>query len=104
MQRRRDAESIERSQSHAQILEEREKHDAVEDDLNSLRDKLAAAAIEMQVKTIDELNSEHDRIVEAVEQEWRGEVGEARGQVEELRDVSFIILYIQFLMTLYCLS
>jgi hypothetical protein len=32
MQRRRDAESIERSQIHAQILEEREQHDAGEDD------------------------------------------------------------------------
>jgi hypothetical protein len=31
-------------------------------------------------------------------------VEEARGQVEALRDVSFIILYIQFLMILYCLS
>jgi chromosome segregation ATPase len=41
MQRRRDAESIERSQIHAQILEEREQHDAGED-------------------------GEHDRIVEAV--------------------------------------
>jgi chromosome segregation ATPase len=72
MQRCRDAESIERSQSHAQILEEREEHDAVEDDLNSLRDKLAAATIELQqkedeiemkVREIDELVSEHDRIL-----------------------------------------
>ena len=34
--------------------------------------------------------------MEVVEQEWRGEVEEARGQVEELHDVSFKILYIQF--------
>jgi len=40
IQRRREAESIERSESRAQILEERE---AVEDDLNAIRDKLAAA-------------------------------------------------------------
>jgi hypothetical protein len=47
----------------------------VEDDLNSLMDKLAAAAIELQqkkdefgmkVREIDELVSEHDRIVEVV--------------------------------------
>jgi chromosome segregation ATPase len=50
MQRRRDAESIEHSQSHAQIPEEREEHDAGQDDLNSLRDKLAAATIELQQK------------------------------------------------------
>jgi chromosome segregation ATPase len=107
MQRRRDAESIERSQSRIQILEEREEREAVEDDLNSLRDKLAAATIELQQKEdeiemknreIDELVSEHDRIVEVVEQEWRGEVEEARGQVEELRDVSdlFCSIYIIF--------
>jgi hypothetical protein len=58
----------------------------------------------MKVRKIDELVSAHDRIVELVEQEWRGEVEEARDQVEELRDVSFIGLYIQFSMTLYCLS
>jgi hypothetical protein len=65
-------------------------------DLNSLRDKLAAATIELQQKEdeiemkhreIDELVAGHERIVEVVEQEWRSEVEEARGQVEELRDV-----------------
>jgi chromosome segregation ATPase len=50
MQRRRNAESIERSQSYAQIPEEREEHNAMEDNLNSLRDKLAAATIELQQK------------------------------------------------------
>jgi hypothetical protein len=111
MQRRRDPESIECSQSYAQIPEEslREEHDAMEDDFNSLRDKLAAATIELQqtedeiemkVRETDELVSEHDRIVEVVEQEWRGAVEETKGQVEELRDVSFIILYTHFLMKL----
>jgi chromosome segregation ATPase len=47
LQHRRDAESVERSQSHAQILEEREEHNAV---LNSLRDELAASTIELQQK------------------------------------------------------
>jgi hypothetical protein len=57
----------------------------VEDDLNSLRDKLAAATIELQQKEdeigmkVREIDSEHHRIVEVVEQEWRGEVEEARG-------------------------
>ncbi|KIM80004.1 hypothetical protein PILCRDRAFT_9892 [Piloderma croceum F 1598] len=35
-------------------------------------------------REIEELVEEHDRIVEVVEREWRGEVEEARGQVEEL--------------------
>ncbi|KAI0074706.1 hypothetical protein K474DRAFT_1601108 [Panus rudis PR-1116 ss-1] len=89
-------ESIERSQSRAQILEEREEREAVEDDLNAVRDKLAAAQIELQQKEddiemknreIEDLIAEHERIVEQVQDEWRGEVDEARGQVEELRDV-----------------
>ncbi|KAJ8580612.1 hypothetical protein M405DRAFT_938673, partial [Rhizopogon salebrosus TDB-379] len=96
IQRRREAESIERSESRAQILEEREEREAVEDDLNAIRDKLAAATIELQQREdeldlknreIDDLIQEHDRVVEVVEQEWRGEVEEARSQVEELRDV-----------------
>jgi len=62
-----------------------------------LRDKLAAATIELQQRQeevemkereIEELVGEHDRIVEVVEREWRREVEEARGQVEDLRDVS----------------
>ncbi|KAH7911120.1 hypothetical protein BJ138DRAFT_29977 [Hygrophoropsis aurantiaca] len=96
IQRRREAESIERSESRAQVLEEREEREAVEEDLNALRDKLAAATIELQQKEdelemknkeIDDLVAEHERVVDVVEEEWRGEVEEARGQVEELRDV-----------------
>lgn len=96
IQRRREAESLERSESRAQILEEREEREAVEEDLNALRDKLAAAMIELQQKEddvdfktreIEELVAEHQRIIEVVDNEWRGEVEEVRNQVEELRDV-----------------
>ncbi|KAH8114261.1 hypothetical protein DFH11DRAFT_1877990 [Phellopilus nigrolimitatus] len=95
LSRRREAEVLERSDSRAQILEEREEREAIEEDLNGLRDKLAAAAIEssqkddeleMKNREIQELVVEHERIIEVVEAEWRGEVEEARGQVEELRD------------------
>ncbi|GLB41147.1 putative centrosomin N-terminal motif 1 [Lyophyllum shimeji] len=95
IQRRREAESLERSESRAQILEEREEREAVEDNLNAVKDKLAAALIELQQKEddielkaheIDDLVAEHQRILEVVDNEWRGEVEEARGQVEELRD------------------
>ncbi|KAJ7471324.1 hypothetical protein B0H11DRAFT_2283347 [Mycena galericulata] len=90
------AEALERSESRAMILEEREEREAVEDELGTARDKLAAALIELQQKEdelemknteIDELVAEHERVVAVVEEEWRGEVEEARGQVEELRDV-----------------
>ncbi|GJE88186.1 anucleate primary sterigmata protein B [Phanerochaete sordida] len=95
MERRREAENVERSQSRAMILDEREGREAVEEELASARDKLAAAQIEIQqkedevelkVREIDEIVAEHERIVREVEQEWRGEVEEARGRVDELKD------------------
>lgn len=99
LEHRREAESIERSQSRAMILEEREEREAIEDDLNVLRDKLAAANIELQQKDdeinfksqeITELVSEHRSILDDVEGEWKGEVDEAKIQIEELRDVGCI--------------
>ena len=99
LQHRREAEGIERSQSRAMILEERESREAIEDDLNVLRDKLAAANIELQQKDdelnfkgqeITELVSEHRSILDDVEGEWKGEVDEAKTQIEELRDVRCI--------------
>lgn len=106
VQRRREAESHERSQSRAMILEEREEREAVEEDLNAIRDKLAAAQIELQQKEddlemkereIEELVAEHHRLVEEVEEQWRGENDDWRGKVEELRDVRshpfFIVSY-----------
>ncbi|OAX30798.1 hypothetical protein K503DRAFT_166705, partial [Rhizopogon vinicolor AM-OR11-026] len=110
IQRRREAEGIERSESRAQILEEREEREAVEDDLNAIRDKLAAATIELQQKEdeldlrnreIDDLIQEHDRVVDVVEQEWRGEVEEARSQVEELRDVCFLVISLPFCVSFH---
>lgn len=102
LQHRREADSLERSQSRAQMLEEQEEREAVEEDLNAMKDKLAAALIELQQKEdeidmknqeIENLATEHQRIVDQVEEEWRGEVEEARQQVEELKDVSFSLLY-----------
>jgi chromosome segregation ATPase len=96
LEHRREAETIERSQSRAMVLEERESREAIEDDLNVLRDKLAAASIELQQKDdelsfknqeITELVSEHRSILDDVEGEWKGEVDEAKAQIEELRDV-----------------
>ncbi|KAL0063667.1 hypothetical protein AAF712_009359 [Marasmius tenuissimus] len=88
--------SIARSESRAQMIEEMEERQAVEEDLNTIKDRLAAALIELQQKeddierknqALDDLMTEHERVVAQVEEEWRGEVDEARQQVEELRDV-----------------
>ena len=109
MQRRREAESVQRSESRAQVLEERQEREAVEDDLNELRDRLAAVMIELQqkedevevkAKEIEDLVIEHQRIVEVVEDEWRGEVEEARGQVEELKDASIFSVSCRILFCL----
>jgi chromosome segregation ATPase len=100
LERRREAENIERSQSRAMVLEERESREAIEDDLNVLRDKLAAASIELQQKDdelsfksqeINELIGEHRSILDDVEGEWKGEVDEAKAQIEELRDVRYYL-------------
>jgi hypothetical protein len=97
LHRKRDADFAERSQSRAAFLEEREEREAAEDDLNALKDRLAAVMIELQQKEDDldlkskemeEIVREHQRIVNVVEDEWRGEVEEARTRLEELQDVS----------------
>lgn len=97
LQRRREAESIERSESRAQIYEEREEREAMQDGLNELRDKLAAATIELQQKDdelefkqqeVADLLNEHNTILEEIDETWRVEVDEGKAQVEELRDVS----------------
>jgi len=74
--------------------------EAVEDGLNVLRDRLAAVMIELQEqkeddvemknREIQELVEEHRRIVETLEEDWKGEVVEAKGHVEELCDVHFL--------------
>ncbi|KAH9994662.1 hypothetical protein BJV77DRAFT_994017 [Russula vinacea] len=93
LQHRREAETIERSQSRAMVLEERESREAIEDDLNVLRDKLAAANIELQQKDdelnfksqeITELISEHRSILDDALAERDAESDELRMQIAEL--------------------
>lgn len=84
------------------MREEREEREGLEDEMNAVRDRLAALMIELQQKEdeldekhkeVEQLVDEHRRIVNVVEDEWRGEVEEAKVQVEELRDVSaFFVL------------
>lgn len=92
MERRREAESIERSASRAMLLDQEEKA-AVEEDLNVMRDKYAAAQIELQQKDddlemkereINDLVDEHRRIIQQVDEDYRAEISELN---QELADV-----------------
>lgn len=62
-----------------------------------MTDKLAATQLDVErgEQEIQQLNEEldgkvraHDKEIQQVEAEWRDEVLEARGQVDELKDVS----------------
>ena len=93
LQRRREAESIERSTSRAMLLDQEEERAAVEEDLNTMRDKYAAAQIELQQREddlemkereINDLVDEHRRIIQQVEEDYRAEFTDLN---QELADV-----------------
>ena len=93
LQRRREAESIERSTSRAMLLDQEEEKAAAEEDLNVMRDKYAAAQIELQQKDddlemkereINDLIDEHRRILQQVEEDYRAEAADIN---QELADV-----------------
>jgi len=99
LERRREAETLERSESRAMVLEEREEREAIQDNLNSVRDQLAATTLELQqreddldikCREIEELAMLHQQELDEAEAAWRGELDELRGQNEELRDVSTV--------------
>ena len=67
--------------------------------INHLRDQLAASQLDLDRREleIEQLNEEldakvkdHEKEIQEVTAEWRNEALEARAQVDELRDVSFI--------------
>ena len=93
LQRRRETESIERSTSRAMLMDQEEERAAAEEDLNAMRDKYAAAQIELQQRDDDlemkerEMNDfveEHGRILQQVEDDCRAEVADLN---QELADV-----------------
>lgn len=97
LEHRQHAANLERSQSRANVLEDQEERENLIDTINSLRDKLAATSIELQQKEeeisaktdeIEEIIAEHESIVRDIENNWRGEVAEARQQVEDMRDMT----------------
>ncbi|KAL0947804.1 hypothetical protein HGRIS_013877 [Hohenbuehelia grisea] len=94
--RKQEAVSLERSESRAMILEERDQREALEDNLNAFRDKLAALTIELQQREddldmknreIDDIVMDHERELESTTEGWRGECAELRKQADQLRDV-----------------
>lgn len=93
LERRREAESIERSTSRAMLMDQEEEKAVVEEDLNAMRDKYAAAQIELQQKDddlemkereINDLVDEHRRILQQVEDDYRADVADLN---QELVDV-----------------
>lgn len=100
LERRREAETMERSESRAMVLEEREEREALQEDLNSVRDQLAATTIELQqreddlelkCRELDEILLLHQQELDDAGAAWRGELEETRGQVDELRDASHFV-------------
>ncbi|KAG8833328.1 hypothetical protein FRC17_010860 [Serendipita sp. 399] len=96
LERRQQMTALERSQSRANMIEDEEERQNLEDSINALRDKLAATNIELQQKEeeisaksqeIEEIIAEHESIVRDIEANWRGEVAEARQQVDDMRDL-----------------
>jgi len=94
LERRREAESIERSNSRAMLLDQEEEKAAVEEDLNTMRDKYAAAQIELQQRDddlemkereINDLVDEHRRILQQVDEDYRAEVSDLNQELNEVR-------------------
>jgi len=93
LERIREAESIERSTSRSMLLDQEEEKAAVEGDLNTMRDKYAAAQIELQQREddlemkdreINDLVDEHRRILQQVDEDYRNEISDLN---QELSDV-----------------
>ncbi|KAH8827898.1 hypothetical protein DL96DRAFT_1124588 [Flagelloscypha sp. PMI_526] len=84
-----EAHSIERSESRAALVEERERTEDMEELVAELRDKSAALQIELDQKD-DEIHAvkDHaDQEFDQLEQEWRNELLEAQAREDELREV-----------------
>ena len=94
LERRQEAESIERSNSRAMLLDQEEEKAAVEEDLNTMRDKYAGAQIELQQRDddlemkereINDLVDEHRRILQQVEEDYTAEVSDLNQELNEAK-------------------
>ena len=93
LERRREAETVERSTSRAMFLDQEEEKTAFEEGLNAMRDRYAAAQIELQQRDddldmkereINDIVDEHRRVLQQVEDDCRAEISELN---QELVDV-----------------
>jgi chromosome segregation ATPase len=95
---RREAESVERSASRAEIYAREEAREDLEGELNHLCDRLARTTLDLEMK--EEQVEERDRELKDVHEEcqelsmrrddeWRGELEDAKIRIEELQDVGF---------------
>lgn len=109
-ERRREAESLERSESRSQLLVEQEERDALEDTLNNVRDQLAATLIELQqreddldakTREVDEVIVDHETLLAQAKEGWRGELAEHQAQNDELRDVRVLYPYLRESFTFF---
>lgn len=94
LERRRETESIERSNSRAMLLDQEDEKAAVEEDLNTMRDKYAAAQIELQQRDddlemkereINDLVDEHRRILQQVDEDYRAEMSDLNQELNEVK-------------------
>ena len=94
LEQRREVESIERSNSRAMILDQEEERAAVEEDLNTMRDKYAAAQIELQQREddldmkdreINDLVDEHRRIIQQVEEDYTVEISDLNRELTDVK-------------------
>lgn len=94
LERRQEAESIERSNSRAMLMDQEEEKAAFEEGLNAMRDKYAAAQIELQQREddlemkdreINDLVDEHGRILQQVEEDYRGEIVDLNQELDEVK-------------------
>jgi hypothetical protein len=94
LQQRREAESIERSASRAMLFDQEEEKAAVEEGLNTMRDKYAAAQIELQQRDddlemkereINDLVDEHGRILQQVDEDYGIEIADLNQELTEVK-------------------
>jgi chromosome segregation ATPase len=108
LERRREAENMERSESRSMMLEEREAREDLEEGYNAARDKLAAMQLELQDsedalaqkdQDIDQIVQQHNAILAENDANWQEEIQQAREQAEQLQDVSSLQSAFYFALT-----
>ncbi|ELU43016.1 microtubule associated domain-containing protein [Rhizoctonia solani AG-1 IA] len=87
--RRHESSLQDRSASRLQFEDERNEREALEEDVNALRDKLTATNIEMESRENEfrVLEAELRADMDERDAEWRQEMAELGSRVEELQDV-----------------